>query len=137
MLPAQNPVTYTLKSMYTVNLFFSYPMQLSPAVNLIESYIFDVKAAPTTKRFWLQNLVRTGIVAFTIVLALLIYPKISLFIEVLAASTCSPLAFTLPAFFHYKLVKKHWTSMTIVVCTCVLTVFMIVSAIIELIESFK
>ena len=136
VLPPQNPATYALKAMYTVNLFFSYPMQLSPAVNLIESYIFDAKDAPTKKRYWMQNLVRTGVVAFTIALALLIYPKISLFIEVLAASTCSPLAFTLPAFFHYKLVKKHWSSMAIVICTCALTVFMIISAIIELIKSF-
>ena len=76
LLPAQNPGTYTLKAMYTVNLFFSYPMQLSPAVNLIESYIFDAKQAPTTKRYWLQNLVRTGVVAFTILLALVVYTKI-------------------------------------------------------------
>ena len=136
VLPAQNAATYTLKAMYTVNLFFSYPMQLSPAVNLIESYIFNAKDAPTKKRYWMQNLVRTGIVLFTIALAILIYPKISLFIEVLAASTCSPLAFTLPAFFHWKLVKKHWTSLAIVICTCALTVFMIVSAVIELIKSF-
>ena len=122
--------------MYTVNLFFSYPMQLSPAVNLIESYIFNAKDAPTTKRYWMQNLVRIGVVLFTIVLALLVYAKISLFIEVLAAATCSPLAFTLPAFFHYKLIKKHWTSLAIVIVTCALTAFMIVSAVIELIKSF-
>ena len=88
------------------------------------------------KRYWLQNLVRTSVVAFTIVLAILIYAKISLFIEILAAATCSPLAFTLPAFFHYKLVKKHWTSMLIVVSTTILTAFMIITAIIELVKDF-
>ena len=28
LLPPTNPASYTLKAMYTVNLFFSYPMQL-------------------------------------------------------------------------------------------------------------
>ena len=95
--------TYALKIMFTVNLFFTYPMQLAPAVTLIESFIFDEKSEATVKRMWMQNLIRTLLVAFTIVLAILIYTRISLFIEVIAAATCCPLAFTLPALFHYKL----------------------------------
>ena len=62
-------------------------MQLSPAVTLIESFIFDEKSEATAKRMWMQNLIRTVLVAFTIVLALLIYTRISLFIEVIAAAT--------------------------------------------------
>ena len=95
--------TYALKMSFTVNLFFTYPMQLAPAVTLIESFIFDEKSEATVKRMWMQNLIRTLLVAFTIVLAILIYTRISLFIEVIAAATCCPLAFTLPALFHYKL----------------------------------
>ena len=44
------------------------------------------------------------IVAFTITIGLLVYPKIPVFIDVIGAVTCCPLAFTLPALFHYKLI---------------------------------
>jgi len=47
-LPAKGVFTWVLKSLFTVNLFFTYPMQLTPAVTLIESFIFDAKSAPTT-----------------------------------------------------------------------------------------
>ena len=133
-LPATSPFTWTLKGLYTVNLFFSYPMQLTPAVNLIEGFIWDPKAAPSKSRFWMQNLVRTLLVAFTVSLALLIYMKISLFIEVIAAATCCPLAFTLPALFHYKLKGKNTFHLIIVISTICLTVFMVGQAIYTLIK---
>lgn len=84
----------------------------------------------------MQNLIRALLVAFTIVLAILVYPKITLFIEVIAAATCCPLAFTLPALFHYKLMGQNKSNMVIVICTLVLTVFMVGQAIWELIHSF-
>ena len=84
----------------------------------------------------MQNLVRALLVAFTISLAILVYPKISLFIEVIAAATCCPLAFTLPAAFHYKLKGQSKANLIIVISTIILTVFMVGQAIYELIHDF-
>ena len=128
-LPPQGIYTYVLKSLFTVNLFFTYPMMLTPAITLVEAFIFDVKSAPTTTRYWMQNLVRAGLVAFTITLAILVYPFISLFIEIVASATCCPLAFTLPALFHYKLMGKSTGNLIIVICTICLTIFMTCQAI--------
>ena len=124
-LPPQSLFTYSLKFAFTVNLFFTYPMQLAPAVTLIESYIFDEKSEVTLQRKWTQNLIRALLVAFTITLAILIYTKITLFVEVVAAATCCPLAFTLPALFHWKLKGKAKSDMIIVILTSILTVFMV------------
>ena len=118
-------VGYSLKALYTVNLICSYPLQMSPAINLMEGYIFDKKASTSKGRFWAQNLVRSGMVAFTICLALIIYKQISVFIEIIAASTCAPLAFTMPALFHHKLIQKSNWKILIVVLTTALTVGMI------------
>ena len=128
-LPPSSGMTYALKSLYTVNLFFSYPLMMSPAINLLESYIFTAKGKPTTGRYWAQNLIRALMVAFTIALALVIYDYITLFIEVISALTCSPLAFTLPALFHYKLMGGAKSSLLIVIATTALTVFMVGSTI--------
>jgi len=51
-LPATNPATYALKILYTVNLFFSYPMQLSPAFDIIESFIFPHDKKATKGQYW-------------------------------------------------------------------------------------
>jgi len=74
------------------------------------------------------------LVAFTIVLAILVYKYITVFIEVIAAATCSPLAFTLPALFHYKLIRKSKLNLFIVISTILLTIFMVTTSIIALIK---
>ena len=51
-LPAENAATWTLKILYTVNLFFSYPMQLTPAFDIIESFIFPHNQKATTGQYW-------------------------------------------------------------------------------------
>ena len=39
-LPPTSYITYSLKFLYTINLFFSYPMQMTPVFDIIESFIF-------------------------------------------------------------------------------------------------
>jgi hypothetical protein len=51
-LPPTGIMTYILKILYTINLFFTYPMQLTPAIDIIEGWVFDEKAAATKKRMW-------------------------------------------------------------------------------------
>ena len=67
-------------------------------------------------------------------LAILVYRYITVFIEVIAAATCSPLAFTLPALFHYKLIRKSKLNLFIVISTILLTIFMVTTSIIALIK---
>ena len=49
-LPGTSWVTYGTKILYTCTLFFTYPLQLAPAINLIEGWIFDKNSAPTAAR---------------------------------------------------------------------------------------
>jgi|Transcript_28323 amino acid permease len=52
-LPSTGVITYCLKGLYTVNLFFSYPMMMTPAIDLVEGFIFNENEAQTPKRYWL------------------------------------------------------------------------------------
>ena len=131
-LPATSVMSYILKSLYTVNLICSYPLMITPAVSLLEGYMFGKGSKPSTKRYWMQNLFRTCIVAFTITFALLVYNYINYFLEIVSAATCSPLAFTLPALFHYKLKGKGKPQLFIAIFTTALTFFMIGQAIYEM-----
>lgn len=68
-----------------------------------------------------KNLTRTCIVASSCVVALLIYDKLDRFLSITGALTCTPIAFTLPALFHFKAcaetTKQKVIDMSIVVVT--------------------
>ena len=49
----------------------------------------------------MKNLSRTIIVASSCVVALLIYDKLDRFLSITGSLTCTPIAFILPALFHY------------------------------------
>jgi proton-coupled amino acid transporter len=49
-----------------------------------------------------KNLTRGLLIAFTIVLALVVYNKLESFLSIIGSLTCTPIAFILPAMFHYK-----------------------------------
>ena len=96
-----------------------------PANNVLESYLFGgmVKGG---KRMWLKNLSRAAVVAVIILTAIVMVNDIPLVIELVGSLTCAPLAFTLPALFHYKACAVTSTQkaidLTIVISTSALTV---------------
>lgn len=54
------------------------------------------------KRQMCKNLTRAILILFTIVLALVVYNKLPEFLSIVGSLTCTPIAFILPAWFHYK-----------------------------------
>ena len=74
-----------------------------------------------------KNLTRTLIVAASCVMALLIWNKLTNFLSITGALTCTPIAFTLPALFHYKQCAKTTTQkvidMSIVVGTTIISLY--------------
>lgn len=93
-------MTYTVKVLFALNLVFSYPLVIHPANMVIEDWLFK-SWAKTRKRQMSKNLSRTFIVATSCVVALLIYDKLDRFLSVTGSLTCTPIAFILPALFHY------------------------------------
>ena len=99
-LPEQSWVTYTVKILFSLNLVFSYPLVIHPANIVIEDWLF--KGWPKSrKRQMSKNVSRTIIVASSCVVALVIYDKLDRFLSITGALTCTPIAFLLPALFHY------------------------------------
>ena len=99
-LPQQSWVTYIVKILFSLNLVFSYPLVIHPANIVIEDWLF--RGWPKTrKRQMAKNLSRTLIVASSCVVALLVYGKLDRFLSITGALTCTPIAFLLPALFHF------------------------------------
>ena len=96
-----NWFAWTVKFLFCINLFFSYPLLLYPITVTLESYLY--KGWPKSKkRHWFKNITRALEVLTTVVVTLVIGQKIQSYLAIGGAVTCAPLAFTLPALFHYK-----------------------------------
>ncbi len=52
-LPATSVMSYIVKALYTCNLLFSYPLMITPAVNLLEGYVFGKSSKPSNGRYWM------------------------------------------------------------------------------------
>ena len=88
--------------LYSVVVVFTYPLQIGPANYVLESYLFN-GWEKGMKRKWCKNLSRTLVVFASCALTISMYEFISELIEIAAALTAIPMAFTLPALFHlYK-----------------------------------
>eukprot|EP00347_Sterkiella_histriomuscorum_P012049 403370085 len=95
-------VVWIIKIFFSINLFFTYPLQIYPANVIIESYLFS-SLPKSKKRQWLKNLSRTILILFTIVFCISMGDSIDKFISLLGSLTCTPISFTLPCIFHLKL----------------------------------
>lgn len=105
ILPTKNIAVTLIDVIWIINLIFTYPLVLYPATMVFESYVY-AKVAKSKKRTWLKNLTRTMFVAFTVVLSVSLLDTLDKLESINGAFACIPLAFMLPALFHYKLVAE-------------------------------
>ena len=79
-----------------------------------------------------KNMTRTIIVIASVALALILWDNLTKFLSVTGALTCTPIAFILPALFHYKACAEtkaqRIIDMTIVVGMTIIGVFCTVLA---------
>lgn len=104
-LPPQQVIVWVIKLLFSFNLVFSYPLIIHPANNVLESYLFGTWPK-SKKRMWSKNLTRTIIVFVSCVIAIAVWENLDKFLSLVGALTCTPIAFTLPAMFHYRASAK-------------------------------
>jgi amino acid permease len=81
---------------------FTYPLQIAPANNVLESYLFG-GWEKGKKRQCGKNISRTVVVFLSCLVVVVLYDYISELLEIVAALTAIPMAFMLPPLFHLKL----------------------------------
>merc|ERR1712228_1092874 len=94
-------IGYGIVMLFSLNLFFSFPLVLYPAHIVIETILYS-GWEKTKKRQWSKNFTRTLLVGVAVVLTIGIGEKLNKFLSIAGALTCSPIAFTFPALFHYN-----------------------------------
>jgi amino acid permease len=104
-LPPQQVLVWIIKVLFSFNLVFSYPLIIHPANNVLESYLFG-SWKKSKKRQWSKNVSRTIIVFISCVVSIFVWDNLDKFLSVVGALTCTPIAFTLPTWFHLKVSAK-------------------------------
>ncbi|KAJ1801826.1 hypothetical protein LPJ75_006385, partial [Coemansia sp. RSA 2598] len=107
-LPNGSVWTLGVQLLYSLAIIMSVPLQLFPAIRIIESGIFTQsgKGNPIVK--WQKNLFRTLLVVFIAMVAIFGAEELDNFIAIVGASACVPLSFLYPVMLHYKALADSW-----------------------------
>ncbi|KAI8337149.1 transmembrane amino acid transporter protein-domain-containing protein [Chlamydoabsidia padenii] len=100
------PVVNTLQGLYALAICLSIPLQLFPAIRIIETALFtrSGKNNPVVK--WQKNILRLLTVIFSAAVAILGSGDLDKFVSVIGSVCCVPLCFLFPPLFHYKAIAR-------------------------------
>ncbi|CEI94441.1 Putative Vacuolar amino acid transporter 3 [Rhizopus microsporus] len=91
----------------------SIPLQLFPAIRIVETGLFSKsgKYNPIVK--WQKNMLRFATVLLCAAIAIAGSADLDKFVSLIGSVFCIPLCFLFPPLFHYKAVAKSWVSKTV------------------------
>ncbi|KAI8320342.1 hypothetical protein GQ54DRAFT_298724 [Martensiomyces pterosporus] len=127
-LPSGKPSTVLVQLFYSLAIMLSVPLQLFPAVRILESGIFlastSGKGDPRVK--WQKNLFRALMVLFIAMIAIFGADQLDNFIAIIGAFSCTPLSFIIPAGLHYQISHgRRWTQAKDVLLAAIGSVIMV------------
>ncbi|KAJ1732565.1 hypothetical protein LPJ61_001984 [Coemansia biformis] len=102
--------TIIVQLLYSLAIMMSVPLQLFPAVRILEAGIFprSGKGDPVVK--WQKNLFRALLTLVVASIAIFGAEQLDNFIAIIGAFSCTPLSFIYPAILHHRISSgKRWT----------------------------
>lgn len=100
----QDNVTGTVQLLYALAILLSTPLQLFPAIRILENWTFPSHASGkyNPKIKWLKNYFRGGIVILTSIIAWIGANDLDKFVSLVGSFACIPLIYIHPPLLHYK-----------------------------------
>jgi proton-coupled amino acid transporter len=102
--PQDSKLVNAVQFLYSLAVLVGEPVQLFPAVRILETKLFGEKA--TGKRSaaikWKKNLLRTAVMGLCAVIAIIGASDLDKFVALIGSIACVPLVYIYPAFLHYK-----------------------------------
>ncbi|KAJ2720287.1 hypothetical protein GGI07_004694 [Coemansia sp. Benny D115] len=108
-LPKAAP-TLLVQLLYSLAIMLSVPLQLFPAVRILEAAVFprSGKGNPVVK--WQKNFFRALVTLVVACIAIFGADQLDNFIAIIGAFSCTPLSFIYPAALHYMIhPESRWT----------------------------
>ncbi|OCH95337.1 hypothetical protein OBBRIDRAFT_745472 [Obba rivulosa] len=94
--------TQVVQFLYSLAILLSVPLQLFPAVRIMEQGIFQHSGKGNMRVKWLKNAFRSAIVVFCAVISWVGASDLDKFVSFIGSFACVPLCYVYPAMLHYK-----------------------------------
>lgn len=112
--PQTSKLVNVVQFLYAMAILVGTPVQLFPAVRIIETSLFDEsrsgKRSSATK--WKKNAFRTGITIMCGLVAIAGASDLDKFVAVIGSFACVPLVYIYPALLHFKgVAESRWSKM--------------------------
>ncbi|KAH3668761.1 hypothetical protein OGAPHI_002516 [Ogataea philodendri] len=102
-LPQSSVAVGSIQLFYAVAILLSAPLQLLPAIRIIESRIFHRRSGKTNAATkWSKNLFRTAVVVATTLIAYQGSANLDQFVSFVGCFACIPLVYMYPPMLHYR-----------------------------------
>ncbi|KAK4165484.1 transmembrane amino acid transporter protein-domain-containing protein [Cladorrhinum sp. PSN259] len=101
--PQDSPLVNAVQFLYSVAVLVGTPVQLFPALRILETKIFGHKSGKKSLRTkWIKNMFRFSIVIICGVISVLGTGNLDKFVALIGSAACVPLVYVYPAYLHYK-----------------------------------
>jgi proton-coupled amino acid transporter len=102
-LPSNSVMVVIIQLLYTLAILFSVPLQMFPAIGILENLFFEPGAGKTSMMVkWEKNLLRFGVALVVAIVADLGSDNLDRFVSLIGSFACIPLSFIYPSLFHLK-----------------------------------
>lgn len=110
--PQESALVNAVQLLYSLAVLGGEPVQLFPAVRIIETSLFGERATgrKSTAIKWKKNGIRSVVMALCIGISMVGATDLDKFVSLIGSFACVPLVYIYPAYLHYKgAADKSWT----------------------------
>ncbi|KAI8981421.1 transmembrane amino acid transporter protein-domain-containing protein [Pilobolus umbonatus] len=108
-----SPAVNTIQGLYALAICLSIPLQLFPAMRIIENGLFTRSGKYNTFVKWQKNIFRFIAVLVCAMIAIAGSGDLDKFVSLVGSLCCVPLCFLFPPLFHLKAIARKWYQKTI------------------------
>ncbi|KAK3381186.1 transmembrane amino acid transporter protein-domain-containing protein [Podospora didyma] len=136
--PQDSKLVNAVQFLYSVAVLVGTPVQLFPALRIMEGKIFGHRSGKKSLRTkWIKNAFRTGVLAVCGLLSILGTGNLDKFVALIGSVACVPLVYIYPAYLHYKgVATSPWAKFGDVTMIVLGVVCMIYTTTVTIIYSF-
>ncbi|RUP06365.1 transmembrane amino acid transporter protein-domain-containing protein [Jimgerdemannia flammicorona] len=112
-LPSGDLFVDGVQALYSLAICLSIPLQLFPAIRIMENGLFTKSGKNDSLVKWQKNIFRFGTVLVCAMIAIAGASDLDKFVALIGALCCVPLCWFFPPLFHLKAVARTWYQKTI------------------------
>ncbi|KAG5517830.1 hypothetical protein PMAC_000284 [Pneumocystis sp. 'macacae'] len=133
----QNNVSMVIQILYCIAVMLSTPLQLFPAIKIIESKLLTGSGRLNPYVRWKKNFLRIIITLITVLIAWSGSKNLERFISLVGSIACIPLVYMYPSLLHLKVCAKRTWSKICDIMVCSIGAFAMIYVTIVTIQSLR